>query len=169
MKEEKKTAPEREEVRIHALIDKLYAPYFEDNYDEPWYRGEEPTDDEEWEIRETLSRAVDEKFIYVGSARGEITGGGLGWSVNTSFYMWPKVLEDGRTWEIYALWFDDDWNRWQFNSAGSIELDGATFEKATYELLKSAMPELDQDEDNVRLSRDVERWRRLSLGLSGRP
>ena len=169
MKEEKKTASEREKERIEALIDKLYAPYFEDNYDEPWYRGEEPTEEEDWEIREALSKAVNEKFTYVGSARGEISGGGLGWSVDTSFYMWPEAIDDGRTWEIYVLWFDDNWNRWQFNSSESIELDGASFEKATYELLKEAMPALDDDEDNARGGEDVERWRRLSLGLPERP
>lgn len=169
MKEEKKTAPEREEERIHALIDKLYAPYFEDNYDEPWYLGEEPTDDQEWKIEEALSKAVGEKFTYVGSARGEISGAGIGWSVDTSFYMWPEVLEDGRTWTIYALWFDDNWNKWQFNESGSIELEGGSFEKATYELLKEAMPDMDDDEDNARVNRDVERWRRLSLGLPERP
>lgn len=169
MKEEKKTAPEREEERIVALIDKLYAPYCEDNYDEPWYRDEEPTEDEAWEIEEALSKAVAENFTYVGRARGEISGAGLGWSVDTSFYMWPEVLEDGCTWEIYALWFDDNFNQWQFNSSGSIELDGASFEKATYELLKEAMPDMDDDEDNARVSGDVERWRRLSLGLPERP
>lgn len=169
MKEARKTAPEREEERIHALIRKLYAPYFEDNYDEPWYRGEEPSDDEAWEIEEALSKAVGETFTYVGSARGEISGGGLGWSVDTMFYMWPEVLEDGRTWTIYALWFDDNWNKWQFNESGSIELEGGSFEKATYELLKEAMPEMDDDEDNARVNRDVERWRRLSMGLPERP
>jgi len=74
MKEEKKTALEQEEERIEALLDKLYAPYFEDNYDEPWYRGEEPTEEEGWEIEEALSKAVGEKFNYVGSARrGRVT------------------------------------------------------------------------------------------------
>ena len=169
MKEENKTAPEREEERIHALIRKLYAPYVEDNFDEPWYRGEEPSDDEAWEIEEALSQAVGETFTYVGSARGEISGGGLGWSVDTMFYMWPEVLEDGRTWVIYALWFDDNWNKWQFNDSGSIELEGASFEKATYELLKEAMPDMNDDEDNARVDKDVERWRRLSLGLPERP
>ena len=105
----------------------------------------------------------------MGSARGQILGAGSGWSVDTSFYMWPTVLGDGPTWEIYALWFDDNWNKWQFNSSGSIELDGASFEKATYELLKEEMPDMDNDEGTARFNRDVERWRRLSLGLPARP
>ena len=82
--------------------------------------------------------------------------------------MWPEVLEDGRTWVMYALWFDDNWNQWQFNTSEIIKLDGASFEKATYELLKKAKPAMDDDGDNQRVDQDVERWRRLSLGLPAR-
>ena len=160
---------EKEEARIEKLIEELYAPYFEDNYDEPWYRGEEPTEEEEEEIEDKLHDAVGERFECIGSARGEISGGGLGWTVRMTYWMWPEPVKDGKSWYMHALWFNDDGMQWEFNRSGYVSLENGSFAKAAYEMLKAEKPTLDGDEDNQKVDLEVEQWRRLSLGLPKDP
>lgn len=169
MEEQKNKSRKEAESDIQSLIEQLYAPYSDDNADEPWYRGDEVSEHEDWEIESKLDKAVDASFRYVGDAQGVISGGGIGWAVRESYWVWPEPIEDGTTWVLYGLWFDDNWNRWAFNQAEQVTLKDASFELAAYELLKMVRPNLDDDGDGKKVDTQVEGWRRLSLGLSRTP
>lgn len=68
MEEKENKSRKEAESDIQSLIEQLYAPYSDDNADESWYRGDEVSEHEDWEIESKLDKAVDTSFRYVGEA-----------------------------------------------------------------------------------------------------
>ena len=77
-----------------------------------------------------------------------MVGAFLGCWIRTTIYI-PN--SEGIT---LALWYDDNWERWQFNDAGSIEDEDLSLERAAYQLLKQ-FAEVSTNRDSIEDREDL--------------
>ena len=146
-------------------IEKIALP-FREQLDALYASDEEDQRDfDHFEIREKLETALSESWINLGWLKGVINGAGISWTLDLSYYMLPNPLSDGSTWVLWALWYDDNYNRWQFDDCGLIELGAVHSDRAAYELLKK-YAEPGSDKNSIEDCEDlIEGWRCAAEGL----
>ena len=139
-------------------IEKLY---------EAQAHGEEDVEYDNEAVLQQMWAVLDKDLTSLGHLRGTIDGGGISWMLDTYYYLHPNPL-DGQ-WHLLALWYDDNWERWQFNDAGSIEDEDLSLERAAYQLLKQFAEE-GTNRDSIEDREDlIEKWRCLAEGEPVKP
>ena len=130
-------------------------------------QGEEDVDFDNEAVLEQMWTVLNKDLTSLGHLRGTIDGGGISWVLDIYYYLHPSPL-DGQ-WHLLALWYDDNWGRWQFNDAGSIEDSGFSLEQAAYQLLKQFAEEGSNRECIEDREDLIEEWRCLSVGEPVKP
>lgn len=129
------------------------------------YESQEEDEIDHSSIRDELESLLDEKFSCLGYLNGVINGAGISWTLDLTYYVPSNPMSDGKTWVMFALWYDDNWNRWQFNDCGRMELGMVSEERAAYELLKK-YAEPGSDRESIEDCEDlIEEWRCAAEGL----
>ncbi len=116
-------------------------------------------------IRNDMLDAVGEEMVILGFLQGVIHGAGISWTLDDIYFIPDNSLSDGRTWVLFALWFDDNEHRWQFNDCGCLDLGVVPKATAAYELLKKFVKPGSDKHSNEDYEDLVEEWRCRSLGL----
>lgn len=145
-------------------IEQLMQP-FRDQLDGCYTDGGEGENIDHSRIRSELWDAVGERMDHLGFLQGVIEGAGISWTLHEIYFMPPKPLSDGVTWVLFALWFDDNEYRWQFNDCGRLELGAVSMAAAAHALLKKFVKPGSDRNSNEDYEDLLEEWRCNSLGL----
>ena len=116
-------------------------------------------------IRSDMLDVVGEEMVILGFLQGVIHGAGISWTLDEIYFIPDKPLSDGRTWVLFALWFDDNENRWQFNDCGCLDLGIVPMATAAYKLLKKFVKPGSDKHSNEDYEDLIEEWRCRSLDL----